>query len=264
MLRSTFVRVAPYLAFLVPVMAACGTVSHEVGSDDAGSAADGATSQCTTRAGIVCNTPDVPEGCTLSASTCANDEIHCGQVICPSTSDAGDCASQAAVCNPPDLSPGCTLGANTCVGGEVRCGAVTCIDGDAGADAGSCDGQTAPPCAPPPTGCSYVGPTCVAGQLTCGTLECSDAGVVDAAIPIACGSTTCNAATEYCDVTPACIATPDGGSSASSTCTPIPSSCSGSADICQCILNGVLSQDGPGSASVVKDGAACSLTENCV
>jgi hypothetical protein len=256
MLRTTSVRAVPYLLLLVPALVGCSSVAHEVGSD----AADSSVSECTTRAGIVCNAPTVPEGCTLSASTCSDDLIHCGQLICPPSGDGSSaCSNEDAVCETPDLSPGCTVGPNTCVGGSIHCGEVTCPEN--AADAGNCAGQPAPPCSPPPSGCNWVGPLCQSDRLTCGTLVCSDAGA-DASTAIACGSTTCNAATEYCDITPACIEAPDGATNAKSVCTPIPSNCANS-NTCQCILNGILSEHGPDSASVVPEGAGCAVTENC-
>jgi hypothetical protein len=48
--------------------------------------------------------------------------------------------------------------------------------GGPGSDGGSCAGQVAPPCSPPPAGCNWVGPECVNDTLTCGTLACKDGG----------------------------------------------------------------------------------------
>jgi hypothetical protein len=129
------------LAFLFPLagvfssIAACGSVSHLVGTDDAGD-------ECVSRAGLVCNSADVPAGCTVGAATCSGGEIHCGTVTCAPV-DAGACAADT-VCHGPSVPAGCTVGASTCDNGTLTCGAVVCPEGDAGTPPGDAGSDATP------------------------------------------------------------------------------------------------------------------------
>jgi len=62
-----------------------------------------------------------------------------------------------------------------------------------------------------------------------------DSAAHDAPAPIfACGNTTCNSATQYCQITEGGVPLPDGGSNMSSGCVSIPSACAATVT-CACI-----------------------------
>jgi hypothetical protein len=87
----------------------------------------------------------------------------------------------------------------------------------------------------------------------------------DSAHPIACGTSTCDGATQYCFYTPGCIEEGDGGTNENWVCTPIPSACTGHADTCGCILD-LLNGPGPGTSGdtvVPAAGVDCTVTNNC-
>jgi hypothetical protein len=269
MLRSFSLRAASLFTILVvPSLPGCSPQTHEVGDNDGG------TTECTSQAGLVCNTPDVHEGCSVTPVTCEGSVVHCGQVSCPAEDDGGACSNGPVVCHLPALGVGCTVGPATCKGGVITCGEITCPTADGGlppVDAGGCEGDGNITCFGPevPEGCS-VGPNyCSDGNWLCGPVVCPDGGADAAVSPPLCGAPdglgdgTCPSATTYCEIIPACIELPDGGTNASTTCKPVPSACTDSTNKCDCILNEVEGEPNSGSASVAPRGASCAVTINC-
>jgi hypothetical protein len=56
-------------------------------SDAGGTGGDAGCSS----AGVVCNQPDIPSGCSLGNATCENGVYECPQVVCPDAGNAAAC-----------------------------------------------------------------------------------------------------------------------------------------------------------------------------
>jgi hypothetical protein len=91
-----------------------------------------------------------------------------------------------------------------------------------------------------------MGAECIDGQWVCpSTITCapdggfSDVSTVDDATvdatTFACGSATCDSASQFCMESGGGVQLPDGGSSFSETCQPLPTQCE-STPTCDCVL----------------------------